>query len=47
MLVGAKPFDAVELCQTFEQVEAVFDRKTLPRAASTAMSPIVPCCGSA
>ena len=41
MLVGAKPFAVRELCQTSSRLNAVFERNTLPRAASTAMSPIV------
>ena len=46
MLIGEKPFAAAELCQTSSRLNAVFERNTLPRTASTAMSPIVPCCGS-
>ena len=39
----AKPFAVAELCQTSSRLNAVFERKTLPRAASTAMSPMMPC----
>src|SRR5690348_7479783 len=42
----AKPLLEPELCQMLSWLKFVFERKTLPRPASTAMSPIVPCCGS-
>ena len=40
--VDAKPLTGVVLCQTSSRLKSVFERKTLPRGASTAMSPIVP-----
>src|SRR5215204_2612229 len=46
MLDDEKPLAVVLCCQTFSKLNAVFDKNTLPRAASTAMSPITPCCGN-
>jgi hypothetical protein len=40
--VAANPLFAVELCHTSSRLNAVFERKTFPRAASTAMSPMMP-----
>ena len=41
--LARSPSPCVVLCQTSSRLKAVFERNTLPRAASTAMSPIVPC----
>jgi hypothetical protein len=43
---AANPLLVEELRLTLSWLKFVFDRKTLPRAASTTTSPMVPCCGS-
>src|SRR5262249_57512018 len=45
--VVEKPLPVDELCQTLSWLKLMFDTKTLPRAASTVMSPTTPCVGSA